>query len=338
MKGFIKAAAAVIGLLSLVIIFALLAFIFLNRPTGLLQEPVDFRIEKGAAFSTVALKLEEQGLIRSRLFLRLYSRIKGTENALKSGLYRLSPGQTTADIHDTLVAGVQILYKVTIPEGWTMQQIAERLDEKGITPAQDFMAAASSFAVLPSSDLEDIKAEGFLYPDTYQFPLDYPAEKVVQHMVDTFFHELESIEPDYTAMTGRMLFETVTLASIVEREYRRKEEAALIAGVFYNRLEEGMALGSCATVVYVKTDILGENHPEKLTYDDLEIDSLYNTYQYRGLPPGPISNPGQTALKAAFHPEESDYLYFLVKDPAEGRHYFSRSYDEHNQAYQLYIK
>jgi len=180
--------------------------------------------------------------------------------------------------------------------------------------------------------------EGFLYPDTYYFARNYPAQGVAAYMIENFFNTLKTILPDGQDMSAEEIYSKVTLASIVEREYRDPSEAALIASVFYNRIEQEMTLGSCATVVYALTEEMGRDHPERLTYADLETESDYNTYIHQGLPPGPIANPGYLALSAAFNPEKSDYLYFVLKDPDTGTHHFSRSLIEHNQAYKLYIK
>ena len=128
------------------------------------------------------------------------------------------------------------------------------------------------------------------------------------------------------------------LASIVEREYRVEEEAPLIASVFTNRLRLGIGLESCATLAYIITEIQHKPHPEYITLEDKGIDSPYNTYKWAGLPPGPIANPGRVALDAAFHPARTDYLYFVLRDPEEGKHYFSRDLDAHNKAKNLYLK
>jgi UPF0755 protein len=128
------------------------------------------------------------------------------------------------------------------------------------------------------------------------------------------------------------------MASIIEREYRVREEAPLIASVFYNRLQFGAGLSSCATIGYIITEVRGEPHPDFLTYKDLEIESPYNTYKYAGLPPGAICNPGKTALDAAFNPENTDYWYFVLKNPETGEHYFSEDLNEHNKARRLYLK
>jgi UPF0755 protein len=178
--------------------------------------------------------------------------------------------------------------------------------------------------------------EGFLYPETYFFPIDYPAPLVVKTMADTFFKRIAGMnEAD---LSPEELYEKVTLASIVEREYRVDEEAAVMAGVFYNRLKINMALESCATVEYVITEIQQKPHPEVLLFVDLEIDSPYNTYRNAGLPPGPISAPGEVALNAVFHPVERDYFYFRLVDGNAGRHHFSKTLDEHNRAGALYVK
>jgi UPF0755 protein len=157
-------------------------------------------------------------------------------------------------------------------------------------------------------------------------------------MADTFFQRIGEIDGDAAHLSPDKLNRRVIIASIVEREYRVNEEAPLMAGVFYNRLDIGMALQSCATVEYVITEIQGRPHPEVLYTRDTEIRDPYNTYMRPGLPPGPISAPGKTALAAAFHPASSDFLYFRLTDAAAGRHYFSKTLDDHIRAGQLYVK
>jgi UPF0755 protein len=180
--------------------------------------------------------------------------------------------------------------------------------------------------------------EGYLFPETYLFPAGWPPAMVVAAMADTFFRRLGEIDPAAGEQDPEELHRGVILASIVEREYRIDEEAPLMAGVFDNRLRIGMALQSCATVEYVITESQDRPHPEILYTRDTEIPDPYNTYQYPGLPPGPISNPGEVALRAGFVPGKSDYLYFRLTDPAAGRHYFSRTLDDHIRAGLLYVK
>ncbi len=318
----------------------LVLFYSMNRPSEYIpEEGVVFTVENGDTLADIANRLEEEDCIKSSFLFRVLGKVYNTGGRMKSGLYRIEPDYSTTDVHNLLVSGNQMLFKVTIPEGWTSRMIGDLLEEKGITDSEEFGKACRIPEFIErTGSRKNSSVEGFLYPDTYYFPRDYPAERIVAHMIDMFFATLTDIYPQWSDMPKAEVYERVILASIIEREYRDAAEAPLIASVFYNRLEEGMTLGSCATVVYALTEEKGREHPERLTYDDLEIHSEYNTYRHEGLPPGPISNPGFIALDAAFHPEQSDYLYFVLKDPEAGRHYFSRSLGEHNQAYTFYIK
>ena len=157
-------------------------------------------------------------------------------------------------------------------------------------------------------------------------------------MVTNFYRVLEEIIPDYRDWDKTELHNEVILASIVEREYRIAAEAPLIASVFKNRMKHKIGLESCATLEYIITEIHGKPHPEYLTLKHKSIQSPYNTYMWYGLPPGPISNPGRVALNATFHHAETDFYYFVLKDPATGEHYFSENLNEHNQAKFFYLK
>jgi UPF0755 protein len=210
------------------------------------------------------------------------------------------------------------------------------MEDMNICPAEDFLAAAGDPATTARYRIPGTSMEGYLYPDTYLFPPGYPAESAVRAMADNFFSRIAEI--DGTDMTPDELNSRVILASIVEREYRRAEEAPLMAGVFSNRLGIGMALQSCATVVYVITEIQDRPHPEILSTRDTEIRDPYNTYIRPGLPPGPICSPGGVALRAAFFPEKSPYLYFRLINEASGEHYFSGTLDDHIRAGRLYVK
>jgi UPF0755 protein len=175
-----------------------------------------------------------------------------------------------------------------------------------------------------------------LFPDTYFFSQTVTAEKIIGTMVETFFRKLGEIVPDYRTLDKRSLHSKVIMASIIEREYRIEEEAPVIASVFYNRYRRNIGLESCATIEYIVTELQGQPHPQYITLEMKEIDSPYNTYKWSGLPPGPVSNPGLVALKAAFYPAHTDY--FCVKNPATGEHYFSQDLEEHNEAKWYYLK
>ena len=299
-------------------------------------------VRSGETAYSVGRRLEDAGVIRSRYFWNLLFRID--KDYIKTGTYRIEIPASQIKIRSILVSGEQILIKVTIPEGVTLKKASRILEEGGICGADEFLAAASSGEILDKYKVPGTDMEGYLYPDTYLFPLAYPAKQVVSAMADNFFKRMENIAPEFFTPWGVQglgadeLNNRVIIASIVEREYRIAEEAAVMAGVFYNRMKRGMALQSCATVEYVITEIQGRPHPEVLFNRDLEINDPYNTYIRSGLPPGPISAPGETALRAAFYPVTSDYLYFRLTEPSIGRHYFSNTLDDHIRAGALYTK
>jgi len=293
-------------------------------------------VPQGQSADTLGSRLQEAGLIRSRLFWNLLFRLD--RRSAKAGTYRFEVPASQLRIHTLLVTGRQLLQRVTIPEGSTLKKIGAILEEAGVCTASEFLAAAENPSILQSYDIPAKTMEGYLYPDTYLFPRPYAAERVVKTMADTLFKRLKTIAPDGATMTNSELFRRIVIASIVEREYRADDEAPLIAGVFYNRLKIGMGLQSCATVEYVITEIEGKPHPEVLYNKDIAIKNPYNTYVYAGLPPGPISCPGSVALNAAFHPTSSDFLYFRLMDPQEGRHKFSKTLEDHIKAGVFYVK
>lgn len=295
-----------------------------------------FEVPQGAGSGTVGQNLEAAGLIRSALFWQLLARLD--DRSLKAGTYRIERGMSASGIRDLMASGKQVLARVTVPEGFTLGKIASLLEDARISDGASFLAAARDPELVGSYGIPAESMEGYLYPDTYLFPYDYPADKVVRTMADTFFARLDGTYPAWRELSPEELFERVVVASIVEREYRSADEAPLMAGVFFNRLRIGMALQSCATVEYVITEIEGKPHPEVLYNRDLAIRDPYNTYIHRGLPPGPISAPGAVALSAAFYPTESDYLYFRLVDPEAGRHHFSRTLGEHDAAGVVYVK
>jgi len=309
-----------------------------SSPRPETADPVLYEVADGATVSMIAEELQQKDIIRSSLFFVALSRLQNTQGQIKTGLYRIEPLLTSSGIHDMMVIGSQKLLKITIPEGLNARQIGMRLEEEEICSQDTFLEAIHSGEIIEKYGIPADSLEGYLFPDTYLFQQKYPAEKVVRHLVDTFFEQLEEIAPEYDRMKPEELHEKIVLASIIEREYRDPDETGKIASVFYNRLERNMRLQSCATVVYALTEVMGREHPKVLTYADLEVDSRFNTYQIWGLPPAPISNPGEYALEGAFHPAETDYLYFLLMDPDAGKHVFSTDLESHNNAYRLYIK
>ena len=293
-----------------------------------------FTIKLGTSVRTIAADLKAAGLVRSEYAAYLYFRL--FNKPIKAGTYKLSAALSVSKLCAYLQAGKQELIKVTVPEGLTVSKTAAILEERQVIAADAFRAAAKNTALLQSYGITSSSAEGFLFPDTYFFSYSETAERIVTAMLDNFFHKTADI-PHFPADPAQR-YEAVILASIIEREYRVPEEAVKIAGVFSNRLQIGMGLQSCATVEYILTEVQHKPHPERLLNKDLEIDHPYNTYKWRGLPPGPISNPGMTALYAACNPEKNNYLYFRLEDVEAGTHVFTKNLTEHAKAGAIILK
>jgi len=313
------------------------ALVLASRPVQGTGEGSFFTVEKGDTTQRVAESLESRGLVRSALAFKLIARLEGLGSSLKAGTYCIQPDMGAKAVLELLVSGRQALVKVTVPEGYTLSQLSELLERQGLATKANFLVAAQDAALLTELGIAGASAEGYLFPDTYFFPVGYSSEGIIRQMVKAFRDRLASIQ-DAGSLSPKELRDRIILASVVEREYKLPDEAPLMASVFYNRLKIGMALQSCATVVYVITEHLGKPHPEVIYDRDLKLDDSYNTYQHRGLPPGPISNPGLTALRAAFYPANSRFLYFRLMDPEAGKHHFSATLEEHLDARSLFIK
>ncbi len=303
------------------------------------ESPVEFTISKNESLQEIATRLASEALVRSaRLFL-LYTRFRGTDGQVPAGTFMVERGKHLVDFHDDLMVGQEILTSVLIPEGATIRQIARRLEKANLVDAKAFEDYAHENTVLKSYGLDIPSLQGFLFPDTYYFSPQESMENIAKTMVEEFFKTLAELEIDYTAFNDSIFYNRVVMASIVEREYRVAEEAPLIASVFYNRLEQGMRLQSCATIVFVITEEEGNPHPTRLFFSDLERTSLYNTYLHQGPPPTPIASPGREALSASFFPADTDYLFFVVNPAEPGTHTFTTQYSDHLvAAHLLYIK
>lgn len=324
-----KIITAGIALSTVVIIAACAVYLQKTAPTGDGSRSLDFEVKPGWGASVVTSVLAENNLIKSRTFFRLALQMSGNTSEIKKGIYRLNDGMNAGEIIDVITSGVSKALHFTIPEGYHNRQIGDLLTEKGFFKSrEDFLRAASDETILKKFKIPAESSEGYLFPDTYSIPVNYPQKKIIEHMISSFFKKTSELEgfPENPKKRHRL----VILASIVEREAQRKEERSLIAGVFANRLEKNYPLESCASIQY-----LFEKPRKRLYYKHLEIDSPYNTYKNRGLPPGPISNPGMAAIKAALHPEDTEYMFFVVK--GDGKHHFSESFTEHNRAKKKYI-
>jgi UPF0755 protein len=279
-------------------------------------------IQRGATFDEVATQLAEGGVIGNTLTFRILARVRDEDAAVRAGEYRFGPRVTQSDVlHALVTGGAQVATWVTIPEGFTAEQIAERLQGNGLGSSaalrQDFMRERLLVDGARTKSLE-----GFLFPSTYLMPLGAAPEQIAAVLTGQFLKEL----PRDAASRARALHvsvpQAVTVASLVEREAKSQADRPQIAAVIYNRLRVGMPLQVDATIEYALPQ-----HKSALSFADLRIDSPYNSYVHAGLPPTPIANPGLASLKAAFHPAKSENLYYVYC--GNGRHVFAKTLAEH---------
>lgn len=301
-----------------------------GSPVGKGEFSYELEIASGEGYKTVSLELSQNNLIRSRKYFHFLLYVTRNTKNLKQGVYILNNGMNASEIIKVLTSGKVKTITFTIPEGFHNRQIGDLLTAKKLSPSRDyFLQAASNPELLKKYNIPASSVEGYLFPETYVVPYNYKTEQVIELMLKRFFKNLQTI-PEAKDISPEELHEKVILASIVEREAKKKEEQPLMAGVFLKRLKIKMPLESCATVQY-----LFEKPKKRLLEKDLEIVSPYNTYLNRGYPPGPISNPGLPAIIAAFRPVESENLFFLVKP--DGSHHFSKTHAEHLEAKKKYI-
>jgi len=272
-------------------------------------------IPSGTNAKEIVYILEKNEIIRKNNYtFRILIKLMKLEDQLKYGEYNLSPSMNMLQILDKLVKGEVIVYKITIPEGYTSSQIAELLEKNEVAEKEAFLKLVKDGEKSP---------EGYLFPDTYEVPKKYGAEKMASIMLANFNQvALVNKFTDKAEEIGFSLDEIIILASIIEKEAKFTEEKSKVSSVFHNRLKTGMKLQSCATIQYIL-----EEPKEKLDENDLKIESPYNTYLYKGLPPEAICNPGLDSIMAALEPAEEDYLYFVLGE--NGRHIFSKTYQEH---------
>jgi UPF0755 protein len=291
----------------------------------------DFLVQPGVSLGSVARDLERAQLVRHAWAFELLARWRGVAGQLRAGEYTLSPHLATGEILERISEGKVRTYRIVIPEGLTAAEIAARLETAGLAEAQEFLAAVHDRQLVDELDLEGESLEGYLFPETYQLARGLAAAEIARAMVAEFRAIWSEIAPKSEAL-GLSMIETVTLASIVEKETGAPEERPLIAAVFHNRLRRGMRLETDPTVIYGIPDFDGNLKRTHLE----DSGNPYNTYQIRGLPPGPIANPGAEALRAAVEPADSNYLFFVSRN--DGTHQFSSSYAEHAAAVDRFQK
>ena len=298
--------------------------VFLMLPPTSSEEIVNFEVPIGSSSRAIAKRLAEHNLIRSEYAFRLIIKHRGTGKRLRAGTYTLQRNMTLWHIVDEFEKGQVNLVSWTVPEGLTVSAIAQLWETTGFGTAAAFQEATKSPCLLKQYGLEGKTVEGYLFPNTYKFAKRTTAEQVVEMMLKEFKQRWTETFDEEARNLELTQHEVVTLASVIEKEAQVKSERPRIASVFHNRLNQKWRLQADPTVLYA----LG-NPKRLLTRADLSVDSPYNTYKHKGLPPGPIANPGIDSLIAALRPEKTDYFYFVAI--GEGKHHFSKTLSEHNR-------
>ena len=287
-------------------------------------------VQEGMTTADIAQLLHEKKLVKDPTAFRWEARYKGLATKLQAGPYQIEGGLSNGAIVDVMVKGRIKQLRFTVPEGFTVVKTAKKLEAEGLGNADKFIAAAKNYAPFDymQTDNPDVlfKAEGFIYPATYELPVGLSEDKILAILVGQFDEYMrEEKIPEKCAQQGLQLRQVVNLAAMVELEAVFAEEQPRIAGVFLKRLAIGMPIQSDTTIQY----LLG-SQKEIITFDDTKIQIPYNTYQNPGLPPGPIGSPGMSAIKAVLEPEKTEYLYFVAEK--DGHHRFTKTYSEHLRA------
>ncbi len=313
---------------------ALLGFAYYSLQTSVHHETATFAIEKGTPLIMISEQLSRAGVINNSTLFALYTRLTRADRRIKAGEYEFTDGLSARDILRMLVNGECKLYKITLIEGWTIQQMADYLSAQPFAfPSfkDAFVGAAHDKFFVRSLGIDADSLEGFLFPNTYFIERPRTAEWLLTRLVSEF-NKIWTLEFDArTQELGQTRYKIVTLASIIEKETGADAERPMVASVFYNRIKKGMLLQTDPTVIYGLKDYNGN-----ITRADLSNPHAYNTYVHAGLPPGPISNPGLASIKAALWPAQTDYLYFVSKN--DGTHQFSKTLAEHSQAVNKFQK
>ena len=327
----------------------------LDQPASVYDRPVRFVVEPGTPARTIGQNLEQAGLIRDAMLFEAFVRVNGLDGRLAAGAYTLAPSMTLRDVAETMTRPQAAAVSVTIREGWRLEQAAEYLSRQGLLGLAEAgryreLAAAGDLSELEPSRYPFLQSrpagaslEGYLFPDTYLVPAESAtAIDVLTRQLDTFGARIVSLYQEARAaeQTQLTLHEVLTLASIVEREAVVPDERPAIAGVYLNRLQQGMKLDADPTVQYAmgyqpqsdqwwKTPVSLEEYSS--------VDSPYNTYLYAGLPPGPIAAPGLGSIQAVLAPASHDYLYFVAVPDGSGRHVFATTFEEHQENVRAYL-
>ncbi len=317
--------------LTLLVLFVTHIYVTVTMPiVNNSSEKKIIAIPKGMNIEQVAVLLKKEGVIKDIYLFKILTRMR-RGMIIKAGEYQLDSRVNMLQLLNILQHGRMFCHRVTIPEGYTIWQIAGLLAREGLADKERFINLACDSGLAKSFGILGDTVEGYLFPDTYYFSRGVSEESIIATMIE---RSQDMFLSDWCERSREMGFtphQIITLASLIEKETSSKEEKTIVSAVYHNRLSDGIKLQCDPTVVYGLSDFDGH-----ITKEHLLIDSPYNTYRYAGLPPGPIANPGQDSILAALYPAEVIYRYFVSRN--DGTHYFSYTLKEHNQAVYKYQK
>ena len=313
-----------IFVIMIIIITIWQCFKIVDTPLKINNEEI-VEVAEGDSFYGILDKLSEEGKIKNKFLVKLYLKICGIKPEVLEGTYKLNKSMTLNEFVNLLTDSNKDKVYITIPEGYTIDDIAEKLEENNICNSKEFIDSVKNYELpkyISNNPNKRYNLEGFLFPDTYSFNKNENADFIIKTMLNRFEKVWQEIVEDLNiSIPEEEIEKKVNVASIIEKEAVVDSERSFISSVIYNRIAIGMPLQIDATVIYSYG-----YHIEKMYEKYLEIDSPYNTYMYYGLPIGPISNPGRASLMAALKPKETDYLYYLLE--SEYTHYFTDNYDD----------
>lgn len=327
-KLLVVAAAAVFLSIALAGVFYILTKQFLFEGPEKRGRNVVYEVMPGEPFNVIARDLQARGVLKSAEAFQVYGKFTRQIPRVKAGEYQFNTAMTPPEVMRVLTSGQSVQRPITIPEGYTVFEIADLLEAKGFAKRADIMKLAFDKKFVKKVLGEDqASLEGYLYPETYNFTKYMGPEKILTAMVRSFMQNFNEIQTPYPF--GWTRHQVVTMASIIEKETGAPQERQLISSVFNNRIKKNMRLQTDPTIIYAKALQSG-----KIVIDirksDLTLNHPYNTYMKAGLPPGPISNPGKEAMKAAVNPAITDFLFFVSQN--DGTHIFSETYEKHANA------
>ena len=305
---------------------------YINTAPGHLSKDVIIKIKSGSSFYAAANSLREKGAIDSVRLFRIYAWVDGFQSKIKAGEYLIRPAMTTKEIATRVVKGDVIRHKLTIPEGYNLYQIAALLDERDIADKKEFIKRAFDRQLMSLMAVDGVSFEGYLYPETYFFTKGMKVDEIISRMRTGSRDKFTGKMKERSREIGLTPHQVIILASIIEKETGNPDERPVISAVFHNRLKKKMRLQTDPTVIYGMIETYDGNIRKK----DLLKKTPYNTYRIKGLPLGPIANPGIDSIMAALYPADAAYIYFVSMN--NGSHVFSKTLKEHNKAVWKYQK